>query len=341
MMYASPHRVGPGQQFRPTFAFRPRSGLVYYRSDALVWEEDLCGPSAAAEYPAEAVLWGNEAMTAESSDPVPAITEAKAEGRTAAIFADIRETLSVEVVNLVWRYLATMPGALEWAWGELKPLYHGAAVAPAAGIRGSLALPNVTAFSIDTLAAAGVDQNARGNIRDILDSYYHTNALALIALSSLLARHDGSPAHTETAARAPEHLTGSQAVRAKLPRLTPLSELDPSVARLIVELNSFGEDKDPALVASMYRHLSHWPAYLALVRTMLAPLQSSGQLQSLVDAARRTGQVQGMALAPLLAGSKPPAAAAADALAAVRRFVEHPIARMTGICALMRQATPR
>jgi hypothetical protein len=297
--------------------------------------------SAAAEYAVEAIWRDIEAMTTESTDPVTAIAEAKAEGSTAAIFADIRETLGVEVVNLVWRHLATMPGALEWAWGELKPLYHGAAVAPAAGIRGSLALPKVTAFSIDTLASAGVGQNARGDIRDILDSYYHTNALALIAFSSLLARHDGIPAHTETAARAHPDSTGSQSVLAKLPRLTPLSELDPPLARLIVELNSYGEDKDPAVVASMYRHLSHWPAYLALVRTMLAPLQCSGQLQSLVDAARRTGQIQGVALAPLLAGSKPPTATAEAALTAVRRFVAHPIARMTGICALMRQATPR
>ena len=38
--------------------------------------------------------------------------------RPAAIFADIRETLGVEVVNLIWRHLATIPGALlkmEWS----------------------------------------------------------------------------------------------------------------------------------------------------------------------------------------------------------------------------------
>ena len=49
------------------------------------------------------------------SDPVPAITEAAATGGTAAIFADIRQVLSVDVVNLIWRHLATMDGALPWA----------------------------------------------------------------------------------------------------------------------------------------------------------------------------------------------------------------------------------
>ena len=36
------------------------------------------------------------------SDPVPAITEAAATGETAAIFADIRQVLGVDVVNLIW-----------------------------------------------------------------------------------------------------------------------------------------------------------------------------------------------------------------------------------------------
>ena len=52
------------------------------------------------------------------SDPVPAVTEAAATGETAAIFADIRQVLGVDVVNLIWRHLATIEGALPWAWGD-------------------------------------------------------------------------------------------------------------------------------------------------------------------------------------------------------------------------------
>ena len=61
--------------------------------------------------------------TYAQGDPVSAIREDEATETIASIFADIRETLNVEVVNLVWRHLATMPGALEWVWGTLKPLY--------------------------------------------------------------------------------------------------------------------------------------------------------------------------------------------------------------------------
>lgn len=57
------------------------------------------------------------------SDPVPAIAEASATGAVAEIFADIRTVLGVEVVNLIWRHLATIPDALPWAWRMLRPLY--------------------------------------------------------------------------------------------------------------------------------------------------------------------------------------------------------------------------
>ena len=42
------------------------------------------------------------------SDPFPAVVEAAATGETADLFADIRATIGVRVVNLVWRHLATI-----------------------------------------------------------------------------------------------------------------------------------------------------------------------------------------------------------------------------------------
>ena len=90
----------------------------------------------------------------------------------------------------------------------------------------------------------------------------------------------------------------------------------------------------------MYRHLSHWPAYLALTRTLLAPLHHNGDLQRLVANTRQWGEDYGKRLSPLLLGTPPPALIANQAIAAVRRFVTHPIARMTGVCGLMRSALP-
>jgi hypothetical protein len=269
------------------------------------------------------------------SDSVPSVAETAATGETAEIFADIRATLGTSVVNLIWRNLATLPDALRWTWSTVRPLYLGAAAPHAEAVRRTLSLPAVPPLSVDTLSAAGLDRAALAAIGATLDSYHHTNALALVVFSALLERYDPSAGD-----RAQPSEAVPTADRTELPALPAMAALAPQVQRLIVELNQFGEDTEPALIASMYRHLAYWPPYLALVRTMLAPLQADGRLNALTHAARALGRAHGRALVSGLAPSDPPASLDA-ALAACKLFVEHPIARMTGICAIIRRATPQ
>jgi len=93
------------------------------------------------------------------SDPVPAITEAGATGEIAAIFADIRLVLGIDVVNLIWRHLATIPGALPWAWATLRPLYaDGSIAAEAAALHGDLDLPRLPFVSRRSLRRSGAPQ---------------------------------------------------------------------------------------------------------------------------------------------------------------------------------------
>src|SRR6201993_3634750 len=91
------------------------------------------------------------------SDPVPAITEAAATGETAAIFADIRQVLGVDVVNLIWRHLATIDAALPWAWGTLRPLYvDGSVLGEATTLRRELALPPMPPIQAEVFAGLGL-----------------------------------------------------------------------------------------------------------------------------------------------------------------------------------------
>jgi len=271
-------------------------------------------------------------------DPVSAVRENEATEAVASIFADIRETLNVEVVNLVWRHLATMPGALEWVWGTLKPLYKGPAIVKAELVHQNLNLPEFPRLSGDVLTVAGLDDAALVSILTILDSYQYTNALALVCFSALLARFEGSAARRPGLSSGPQRNEVGPIRRVALPRLVPIAEMPPATARLVHELNGFGEDSDFALVASMYRHLSHWPTYLALIRTLLAPLHESGKLMSLVAEARILGREYGRDLASDIPLTSPPQEVE-PVLSAIRRLVRHPIARMTGVCSLVRRAT--
>jgi hypothetical protein len=273
------------------------------------------------------------------TESVPAILEENATGEIAALYDDIRATLGGGIVNLIWRHVATMPGALPWAWQAVRPLYLGPGLAHAAALRGAIVLPRVPAFSRDALAAAGVDDAGLAQIDAVLDSYNHTNALAVVVLSALLSFYDpqpGTPAASPAALAPP----APRAPDGAMPVLLPLSAMRPEIARLIEELNGFGEDAEPGVVATMYRHLAHWPGYLALIRTALAPPESEGALRAMVREVRALGRAHGQAMAPLIAPGEPPETAA-RALAAFRRFAEHPIARMAGIAAIIREITPR
>ena len=203
----------------------------------------------------------------------------------------------------------------------------------AEAVRRTLPLPELPGFSADTLAAAGLRPSDLTGIQNVLDSYQHTNALALVVLSAMLARFE--PRAVDFV---PPSDTAPSPPRVTIPELPSMAALSPEVARLIVELNGFGEDTEPSLIASMYRHLAYWPSYLALVRTMLIPLEADGRLGALTRSARALAHAHGQALASQLTPSRPPETGK-DALAACRLFVEHPIARMTGLCAMIRRAT--
>src|SRR2546430_12469699 len=87
-------------------------------------------------------------------ESVPSVLEAEASGEIAGIYADIRKVLGTSVVNLIWRNLATMPGALPWAWSTVRPLYLGDAPLHAEAVRRTIAMPEWPGVSADTLLAA-------------------------------------------------------------------------------------------------------------------------------------------------------------------------------------------
>ncbi len=131
-------------------------------------------------------------MTAASGDPVPAIPEDQAQGEIAALYGDIRATLGVPVVNLIWRHLATFPGGLAWAWGSVKPHYvSGAVKAEGRALRDGLTLADLPAWPPAVLRAAGLSAEDEVVIGRILDTYERANAMNLIALSALNQRIQG------------------------------------------------------------------------------------------------------------------------------------------------------
>jgi len=257
-----------------------------------------------------------------SADPFPAIAEATATGKTADLFADIRATVGVRVVNLVWRNLATIDGALPWAWAAVKPLYVQGIVDQAVlHFRQGMELPEL-------MGLAGAQPQS---VDAVLASYDHSNTINLFALGALRCRlrGDGAPAGS------PEGGPRLPAPDIALPKLASPEDVSPETWALVLRLNHFGDPR-PIILASMYRHLAHAPDFLRKLETALAPADSDGSLERMILGNKGVAYDRSRLLARAIDAPTPKQAAAIEG--AVGAFVDHAIGKMVTICRAIRVA---
>ena len=268
------------------------------------------------------------------SDPVAAVTEADATGETAAIFADIRAVYGVSVVKLIWRHLATFPGALPWAWGAVRPLYVSGAIARQADtLRATRRLPATPAIPAEVFAAAGLTEADLRQVGTVLDAYERTNPMALVALSVLEQQLDAPAGPAQDMAP----VTGAHEAALRLPPLMTLDRMAPATAALVLRLNRIGAARPDPVLASMYRNLAWWPSYLALAWAVLAPHGKTPELAAAIQTMRAEARIRAAAIA-----QPPPAALPVEQRAAVAeaidRFAGDALCRMVVVCAMLRAA---
>ena len=226
------------------------------------------------------------------------ITEAQADGTTAAIFADIRETMGVALVNLIWRHLAVSPAALNWSWQSLKPLYMSGAVPQAAWtLRQALAVPEFPAFGEQERLDAQCSVSDFVLVDAVLRTYERGNAQNLVALCALRLRLTGTAAGDTGATSEQDpplapRANDIQAERADrvteaLPPLPAMTDLSTAIRS---DIESLAEVWVPAqhrgMIPSVFRHLAHWPALLAAFRSRVQtlPPDSTSMAALAVDA---------------------------------------------------------
>jgi hypothetical protein len=121
-----------------------------------------------------------------------------------------------------------------------------------------------------------------------------------------------------------------------------MAELRPTTAELVRMLNRLGTRRDNPILASMYRHLAYWQAYLALAWTLIAPLDANGSLDRLIAAtikqARERSAHFEVPIRVPFAGPVDPTLKFAIR-SALEPFTNDVIAKMVVICAVLRTAT--
>lgn len=273
---------------------------------------------------------------------VAEVAEADATGDVADLYADIRGTAGIGMVNLIWRHLAARPGVLPWTWAVLRPAFRRGAVAAATdSLRGGIDLGGAAAIPREAYLAAGLDERDLRAIGMILDDYNRGNLANLVAVGALAAflAADGAarPARPPDAAAA-------TAAPPRLPPISDMDDMDGRTAALVRLLSAPLAPPDTPMIPSLYRHLAPWPAYLAMAAaSVLAPARLPAALDEagrLHGRARAHSERLAATLAPAAGIETPPAAglAAVESLAA--RFVAGPIAGMVVLGLRLRASLP-
>lgn len=223
-------------------------------------------------------------------DPVTAVDEASATGEVAEIFADIRQTMQIPLVTSIWRGLAGMGDSLETVWRAAKPIYASELPEQVlARIVDQTHLPMPEPLLPAQLARAGIDDEQLGAIRTIVNAYSRSNGLNMVALYALISAEVGQREGPRPSARP---------VWGNFPPLLAQEALEANTWKLIRNVNAFGAHGDNASVATLWRHLGHWPNLLSLINGGLAPHHADGVI---IAAARQMVELTRLEAANLAA----------------------------------------
>jgi hypothetical protein len=232
-----------------------------------------------------------KAITPHQLDTIHTVSEKEATPEITAIFADIKQTLGVPFVNLIWRHLATIPGGLEMTWSLAKPLYDSKTLnASARALRAQTTLVDrVKPWPDSVRTTLGLSAHDKSEIVSLLEDYGHANSRALLILSylraslsaNLLSGNKGEHKGPHTSALIDPLAEVEQNKEALIKPARPLpavADLPTNVVALIKILNTFGEPMPSPAEPSLYRHLSYWPSFLAAFWLAVEPLERQGLL---------------------------------------------------------------
>ena len=262
---------------------------------------------------------------------ISAISEDEATGETAEIFRDIKTTLGNGVVNLIWRHIATIEGALPWVWQAVKPLYILDVLKNEAGfLCENIKLPEVSALPSAVLSAVNVLDRDRLVIQKILDSYNKGNAFNLLALSALTVLPEDNKKKVEAGQKFLEDIN--------IPNLMNLDGMDEQTRTLVLLLSKLGAQKDNNVVPSLYRHLAYWPGFLSMSWNTLIPMELDGQLQYMTDQTYQLAAERAANIADAVVWGPEPLRAE-EAMKAIDNFRVSTISRMLPIGLVLRTIT--
>jgi hypothetical protein len=268
------------------------------------------------------------------------VTEAAASGELAVIYDELRNYCGVPYVSSLQRFVASMPGALEFAWAALRPAFlDGRLPETAWRLAGEVDADPFPPLSPAALSLLGVNAMATAEIRNIADNFVRVAPINLLFAGSVEKLLAGARPGGAAPARA--NWTPPAMLAPMGPMVDP-SAAPPAVAEVLRQLA--GEIDGQPFVPGLYRLIARWPGYLAHSATLIEPLIRSEAARSRRAgiATRIVAAADGIlaGLPPLEPGRTPPSAEEARAIVAAIRTYRVTSPEMIVFGTLLRDALP-
>lgn len=141
------------------------------------------------------------------------VSETDAKGETARIFADLKETLGIPHVSMVFRVLASLPRFFPLFWKAARPMLQtGEFFSSAEQIRADAHHRMQTRFTVPNLRGKlmemGFSTGAQEEVKDVVELYEYVNPVLLLNLAALMEGMEhpaGPPRHGNLPAQHPSH----------------------------------------------------------------------------------------------------------------------------------------
>jgi hypothetical protein len=212
---------------------------------------------------------------------LPELNEADATGDIADIYADIRRLCAVPYVSALYRYLATQPGVLQWAWAAVSPALHNG-TAQEAGWRVAADLPiePLPAVSRDALRVWGVDAAGEQAVQNICNGFVRVSPVNMMFAGVLKRIIAGETPGDKAVACEWQPPTSVSAA----PPLVDVGKLEAAQRGVLMQFAA--KVGGQPFVPGLYRMLGHWPGLVAHLSVVLAPRFASPATQAAFDLLR-------------------------------------------------------
>ena len=224
-----------------------------------------------------------------SYDPVSVLDEKEAVGVTAKIFKDIRETMNIPLITSIWRGLAEIDDSLKKIWTIAKPIYE--TQNPEKKLKEiieEIKVPLLPTLTDDELSKCRLTHKDWDDILVIIKAYNRSNGMNMVVLHSIIKQNFPS------CLKIPKN-NKKKIIWPVLQKLQKKEEIKPNIWQLVCNVNSIcAPNGKNSHVATLWRHLAHWPFFLEIMYIKLIKLSEERVLQSLLFKTQRYLQESGL-----------------------------------------------